>query len=290
MIYANWSNEIIDFIYDVIGNIKCNYIGIPHLLCIKNSFVDNKIFTPIVKYNVGIGIGFIITMLVSIFTIANLYNDDLIFSFFISFYGSLLLFTFTVKILANNDKIKYISKAYYIEYFIKYNYKLNKNIMTHIFEFNKIIKNINWHDTQIKDIRVNRILFENVELKYIKFLRVNLFDTKFDSCTFDNVNFKNCTTYGISFKNCTFNNVDLSEINYLSFIFFLKGSNILTFLLTSFTDIKIENKFRIINMSPSQIDDFTLTSLEKFISKKKLKKENFELDDWLEERLFSENK
>ena len=225
ILYKNWSNSIVNFVYDSIGHEYKNHKEIPALLLLRNKkfLAKFKIKTfKIVLMNKTL-LGSIFVSAVVVYS-SYLYFRLIDFSWYweallyiVVFIGEvfigLFLYFLIEELISKNKKIKFIEKALKIAY-IKGQFDIKQNI--------KLVIKLMQIDTP-PQIPIENILFKEEHFKNSSFLKLKnvIFqdctfpNNEFINCHFNEVFFLNCTIGHNSFKKCSFKNVrfDLCNID-----------------------------------------------------------------------------
>lgn len=267
ILFEDWSNPIVNFIYDSIpSQLKLNK-HIPALLLLKQNTITGNIKNYLARFLLKneekiISFSILIFTILSVycyFKFINLSNTALIL-IFIPFLIILILIIVIlhiifVDLLSINKNVKFTIKAFKVA-FIKKQFDVIDNLHIVI----PLLKNRVSPHIPLENVDFNSQAFKNCNFYRLK--NINFNNCKFDTpilrnCHLNNVNFKNSKMSNIFFSTCRFTNVDFNKIK------FTKSE--------SFDINKKRKKKRpLIYFSDCKFDDETLLLLIKFINENSL--------------------
>lgn len=274
---VDWSFEIIDFMYDSIDK-KCKGLNMPSLLCVANGEFFGKIRFILLKK-----INYIDKLIFETFNLINL--PIILIAFVLINTYAFLVSKLTKEKFKNTRKLllkSIISRNIFYQSvkigLIKneLNLKNNVNLLIYFLKEKTLHEIMNFEF--YKKIFPTYTKFIDIKLKNINFIKCNLTNVKFKNSLLENVNFKNSLFINGYFENCKFNSTDFKNINTKSSLSNLFSIRVLLF----FSKVKINFN----NISPQNIDTYTINSLKRLIQKQNLEiGKDIVGDKWLMEEL-----
>lgn len=224
ILFYNWSNTIVDFVYDEIPEKLKVSKSVPALISLKNEKRISELKSQLFKffflwYIEIIGIVGIMTLIISSYFFFGVFELSILLKI-ILYLPYLLWFIIVITIIAgvlsntigSIKGIKFIKKAYKIA-FVKgqFDSKDNLNLVRMLIE-NDIQPYI-----PLGDLVFNNEVFSNTtfyNLKNVDFINCEFENVYFEDCEIENVKFDNVTFGYTVFRNCKLNNVSFRSITF----------------------------------------------------------------------------
>lgn len=222
ILFEDWSNPIVNFIYDVIPEeLKLNK-RVPALMLLMQNGILSKIKNLTTRFFLKkgdhfIGIIFLITIIVSTILYFTLipWSTIILILLLIPYLIVLIIVLMLVLIaiqemLSANRNVKFVIKAFKVA-FIKKQFEIKGNLDIVL----PLLKRISAPHIPVEDIEFNSELFKNCNfyrLKNVVFKNCKFQIPILNSCHLHNVEFTNSKMSNIIFNKCRFTNVNFNNL------------------------------------------------------------------------------